>query len=211
MMRIRHFDWRDECAIRRVYKRAFAGFPWYEELSDGEMQRRWEDWRTKRGAWALIAEQDEEIVGALLWDGPTLNELRAERGETLTRFAQKLVWPRTVLALDELHFDHRERLIRFSQERLRPHTNLIWEREVIVDPRAQGHGIGTTLRRVFLYRMVSDNATVLVLTRMRDDNLPIIRIAEKLGFLRTDIRVPSSQIPGVFHEYWYWQQEAKGD
>lgn len=182
-MRIRYVRWQqDGMVIRLIYQNAFAGFPWHETLSDAEVQRRWEDYRSKRGSQALVAERDEAVIGALLWDQPTLDELGIERGETLARFAE---------------------------EHLGPNTILVWEREVIVSPAARGQGIGTALRRSFLNRISGTTAT-LILTRMRDDNLPIIHIAKKLGFLRTGIRVPSSQIPDVSHEYWYLLQEGGG-
>jgi hypothetical protein len=46
------------------------------------------------------------------------------------------------------------------------------------------------------------SAKTLILTRMRNDNLPILKIADRLGFQRTGIKIPSRQ-PGTFHEYWY--------
>lgn len=172
----------DERAVRRIYQGAFAGFPWYETLSRKEVYRRWKNYRRKRGSRAIVAERGGEIIGALLWDTPTLDELRVERGERLARFA-------------EAHLGRK--------------TPLIWEREVFVSPDAQKHGVGTKLRRSFLDEL-RETATVLVLTRMRNDNLPIIHIARMFGFSRTGIKVPSSQVPETFHEYWFLSQRREG-
>jgi L-amino acid N-acyltransferase YncA len=182
MIRIRDFRWTDVIAIHRAYQGAFAGFPWYETLSDAEVQRRWESYMSKRGFRVLVAEWFGEVVGALLWDAPILDELRVERGEILARFA--------------------ERHLGFK-------TLLIWEREVFVSPDAQRKGIGTELRRSFLDRM-RETATTLILTRMRNDNLPIIHIARMFGFSPTGIKTPSSQAPGVSHEYWFMSQRWEG-
>lgn len=38
---------------------------------------------------------------------------------------------------------------------------------------------------------------------MRDDNYGIIKVNERFGMQRTGIKVPSSQVLGLFHEYWY--------
>ncbi len=86
----------------------------------------------------------------------------------------------------------------------------MWERELIVDPIYQRQGIATALRERFLKKVLGMSVPVLILTRMREDNIPVLRIATKLGFSRTFILVQSSQRKDVFHEYYYKQLNAKG-
>lgn len=43
----------------------------------------------------------------------------------------------------------------------------------------------------------------LALTRMRDDNVGIVRINEQLGFSKTGIRVASQAYLGLMHDYWF--------
>jgi len=87
---------------------------------------------------------------------------------------------------------------------------LIWERELIVHPTNQGQGVGSKLRAAFVESVLNHcEKGVLIFTRMRDDNIPVIKIAEKFGFRRTGIRTLSSQKSGVFHEYWYFSQKRR--
>lgn len=166
--------------IVSVYQRAFAGYPWFENLSDDEVQKRLVNNSGKNGFQPFIAEgPNGEVAGALWYDTPTLEQLSAERGKELAEFASTVC--------QENNLQH-----------------LIWEREVLVDPQFQKQGIATRLRTAFLSYLIEafpDGA--LMLTRMRDDNIGIIKIAERVDYARTGIRVPSSQTPGIFHEYWY--------
>lgn len=175
MRKIRNLKDGDEIVIQKIYQMAFSGFPWHEDLSSEEVERRWNIQKRKRGFGGLVAEENGEVVGAIWWDLPSLEELRAERGDALAEFTVKI---------------QRGKL-------------LIWEREVIVSPQYQGKKIGFQLRVAFIEKISQTTKKALILTRMRDDNIPIIGIAEKLGFLRTGIKVSSSQKSNTFHEYWY--------
>lgn len=182
MAAIRDLRESDVTAVQEIYRQAFAGFPWYEALSSADVQGRWDFCATKYGFRAIVAVEDGVVVGALLWDTPTIEDLRLERGDALACFA-----------IDRLCED----------------VLLVWEREVMVAPSAQGRGIATQLRLQFL-ECIGEMRAALILTRMRDDNVPIVHIAAKRGFSRTGIKVPSSQKPEVSHEYWYLLQEKKG-
>lgn len=177
-MIIRTLNAGDWAAIGEILPAAFAGFPWYENLSPVEVTRRLESMQAKRRTAGLVAEEAGVVLGTSLWDTPMILELESERGEALARFAAE----------------------RMSTGGRSP--KLVWERELLVHPNYQGRSIGTALRMEFINRLAREG-NFLVLTRMRDDNLPTIRIAEKMGFSRTGIRVESSQKAGVFHEYWY--------
>ena len=180
-MNIRKFVEKDTLSVQVIYRLAFASFPWYEDLSNEEIEKRWKTQQAKPGFECLIADELDEIVGAIWWDKPTLDELCFERGELITQFAK---------------------------QKIRMGDLLIWERELIVSPAHQGRGIGSQLRVAFVELVLNRcKKGVLILTRMRDDNLPVIRIAEKSDFQRTGIRTPSNQKSWVSHEYWYFLKE----
>ena len=180
-MNIRKFVEKDALSVQVIYRLAFASFPWYEDLSNEEIEKRWKTQQAKIGFECLIADALNKVVGAIWWDKPTLDELRSERGKFI---------------------------IQFVKQKIRMGDLLVWERELIVSPAYQGHGIGSQLRAAFIELVLNRcERMVLILTRMRDDNLSVIRIAEKFGFKRTGYRTPSSQKSGVFHEYWYFSKE----
>lgn len=161
-----------------MYRRAFLGKPWFEDLSSEEVNKRLTIQSTRRGFQALVARSlKNEIAGALWFDSPSLEVIESERGTQLAQFAK-----------------------RYSELGI----PIVWEREVIVDPNFQNQGIATRLRETFLsyLRLAYPNGAI-ILTRMRDDNDTIIAIAKRLGFERTGIATPSSQVYGVNHEYWY--------
>ena len=166
--------------IANVYQEAFAGFPWYEDLSFEEILRRISSNMGNPGFESFLAENTEgEIIGGLWFDQPSIRQLEEERGKSLTEFTGSFCEANGI-------------------------QSVIWERELIIRPDNQRQGIATRLRLTFLaYLAEKFPEGALVLTRMRDDNIGTITIAEKLGYQRTGIRIPSSQKPNIFHEYWY--------
>ncbi|MEK7477874.1 MAG: GNAT family N-acetyltransferase [Patescibacteria group bacterium] len=176
-MKIRDlFPNTDIPGILGMYREAFSGYPWYEQLSEEIVRTRWEHNSSQPNFRCLVAENEiGQVVGAVWWNSLNESGLRKERGEQLEEFVAS-------------HF---------------PGWSLVWEREVMVSTSHQGKGLGLLLRQEFQARLVREGQKILVLTRMRDDNGAIIHSGEKIGFQRTGIRLPSSQKPGVFHEYWY--------
>lgn len=163
-----------------AYLEAFRGFPWSEDsLTINEVNKRLESQLNKTGLRIFTFENAaEEIVAASWFDTPTLSDIENERGLELRNFAERTM---SAWKIDRL----------------------IWEREVLVVPSYQNLGLGTRIRTRVIEYIDRTFYSSLILTRMRDDNFPIIKIAEKLGFKRTDITKPSSQILGVSHEYWF--------
>lgn len=206
---INYFDEKwDLPSLLECYKLAFAGFPWFENLSDEEIHARWKTYCTKRDFTCLVAREHTrttegiriQVVGAIWWDVITLENLEKERGKQLAEFARK-----TLRTIDEE--EHQK-----SRGQWSVYPFPIWERDLIVRPSHQNQGIGKNLRASFLAKSITllmGESTfgrcnsLLILTRMRDDNLPTLKIAEKLEFQRTEIRAPSSQKLDTFHEYWF--------
>lgn len=162
--------------IEEMYARAFAGFPWYESLTPEEVRRRVRADMEKPGFRAFVATKEDGVVGAHWSDTPTLAQLTIQRGPQLGNFIVDN-FPRGL--------------------------PLVWERELMVKPDEQGNGVGTALRRNFLdYLETQYRGGALVVTRMRDDNIPTLVTAQRCGFSDTSIRIPSSQTPGVNHGYY---------
>ena len=172
-MEIRRLLDRDERSVQVVYRDAFLGPPWLEDIGVEEVGRRWREYRAKRGFDGRVALYHGDLVGAIWWDTPTPDDLRTVRG------------------------DARGAIVQSDAERI------YWVRDTVVSRCRQGIGIGRELRSAFIAELPEDS---IALTRHRDDNTGIIRLSETMGFRRTGIRVPSSQIPGLFHEYWYYHK-----
>ena len=172
--------------VSKMYKEAFAGFPWFEDLSAEEVSKRLDSNMTKGGFESFIAEDENgEIIGGLWFDSPTLEQLQAERGEKLADFTRKLCEASST-------------------------NDLIWERELMVRPDCQRQKIATRLRMAFLTYLSGKYPNgVFVLTRMRDDNIGTLKIAQRLGYQRTGIKMPSSKNPNVYHEFWYKHVNSK--
>lgn len=163
-----------------IYRRSFAGHPWFEELSEEESLKRILA-QVMRPGFRVWVERGSNgrIAGATWIDELTLEALGVERGEALKSFAQGLA----------------------ETARL---SSIVWIRETIVAPEYQGRGVATRLKEGLMQFLGSNYLKgVLVLTRMRDDNYGIIKVNERFGLRRSGIRVRSSQIQGLFHEYWY--------
>lgn len=166
--------------IGYIYQEAFSGYPWFEELSFDTIDDRLSANISKPGFSAFVAYgEQQELAGSLWFDLPTFDELEIERGSALRILAERICEEKDI-------------------------KTIIWEREVMVRPKYQGQGIATKLRTAFIgYIGGAYEDGTLILTRMRDDNSAIIKIAEKLGFSRSGIQMPSRQNPETNHEYWY--------
>lgn len=165
--------------VAELLRRGFAGAPWFEDISETEALGRVESHAMKPGFEAILAREAETIVAGLWYDTPSLDELRDERGADLADFTRAMSEKAGI-------------------------GKVVWEREVVVHPAYQGRGLATGLRREFLEQLAADESQpTLLLTRMRDDNVVVIAIAQKFGYTRTGICMPSSQKPEISHEYWY--------
>lgn len=166
--------------IETAYQNAFSGHPWYENLSVQEVRKRLDKDQSRSGFNAFIAENtDGCVLGGLWYDTPTIDELRITRGESLADFATNI----------------------FKEEAIQ---SFVWERELIVDPQFQRQHIATDLRENFLDHLKDRYPQgVLILTRMKEDNLATIKIAQNLGYSPTGIKIESSTFPGQYHQYWY--------
>lgn len=174
MHEIRAFSLPDEEQILAIYRRAFQEEPWLEILPRQVVSKRWDRCQRKPGFRCLVTLIGGQIAGFIWWHAATPDELARDRGIDLTMFA---------------------------------HTKgngcpLIWEDEVVTDPKHWGKGVATALRTEML-RIVGNGTRALVLTRMREDNEGILVVARRLGFQPTSLTAPSKKWPGVFHQYWY--------
>ncbi len=170
--------------MAEILKQCFAGYPWYEDLSEEDAQSRIDSHVSKPGFDAIMFEDQDGPIGAIWYDTPSADDLEAERGSELMEFAD--------------YFGTRQNIDR-----------IVWVRESAVRPDYQGQGLATRLRIEFLNQLANDGiGDTLILTRMRSDNHAIIAIAQKFDYQPTGIKIPSSQNPEACHEYWYKLVEA---
>ncbi|MBI5793951.1 hypothetical protein HZA87_02585 [Candidatus Uhrbacteria bacterium] len=86
-MDIRSLTPGDDAHVISVYRRAFGGAPWHQELGKQEVSDIWRDHVSRPGFGCLVAVVDARVVAATWYDVPTLTTLAKERGEELARFA----------------------------------------------------------------------------------------------------------------------------
>lgn len=173
-MTIRPIVTADAQRIKIVYQHAFAGYPWFEDLSEDEVGDRWSVMIEKPGFSGLVAEVNDMAVGATWYDQPTIDGLAEERGSQLADF---------VRSLDTAH------------------RVLVWVRETVVHPAFQGKGIARRLKAESVKGLVE--RPCVLLTRMRSNNHAIIKLNRDQGMMPTGITLPCSLDNNHFHEYWY--------
>lgn len=172
-MKTREYQPIDAAMVQLIWQRAFAGPPWHEQLDDQEMQKRWQACCNKKGFGCLVMEHDGQVVGFICWNIPTLKELAKKRGSALAAFAAKFQQP------------------------------VVWLEVICANLDYQRQGIARKLREDAISIFVGKFYDCLLLTRHREDNIPVINLSKSMEFEPTGIKVPSSQVPGLYHEYWY--------
>ncbi len=173
-MVIRELRNGEERDVQRVCQEAFSGFPWFLAMTDEYISNRWNSCSKHSGFHCVVAEIDGSIVGACWFCEMGNEEIEAEKGKALRGFAEayQISCPR------------------------------IWIDATVVNPRFQGQGLAKAIKMWILELIRSSHPQALLLTRMRDDNVGIIRINEEVGFRRTGIRIPATGSVHL-HEYWY--------
>lgn len=133
---IRAYHESDRTRVESVYRQAFAGPPWHEQLTEEEVSGRWQKCIECNDFKCLVQESRGIITGFTCWDYPTIDALRAHCTEELVRFV-----------------------------RLNPDMKIIWIRETCVDPKFQGRGIAHALKRAAMRIMSKDFAIILTRLR----------------------------------------------
>lgn len=173
-MKIRDYYSGDFAQISKIYKEAFGGYPWYENLSDQEVYSRLSDHFSRNTFMCLVAEMDDLIIGATWCDILPPELLENERGKILSSFVKKL-----------------------------SNYPVIWVRETIVKKEFQGQGVAKALKNEQMLILRKNYHNGVALTRMRDDNFAIINVNLKAGWSKTGIRTQSKLDSTKWHEYYY--------
>lgn len=163
-----------------IYSQAFAGYPWFEDISIEVARQRILENVGFKGFSGFVAFQDEKMAGLSWLDTPELEALiQRGRNDHLQEFIDKMV--------DD-----------------RGQVPLIYVRDTLVKPEFQGQGIASALKRYYLeFCSQKFENGALMLTRHREDNIAIIKGSIRWGFQPTGVRVPTSADPSIHHEYWY--------
>ena len=168
----------------QAYLKAFHGAPWYEtDLTIEEVSRRLNEQASKPGFDGIwIHDGQGELVCASWYDTPDLGSLQKEQGKPLRDLVESLSIQTGAV-------------------------KLVWQRETIVSPQYQTQGLALIVKQAITSRLKhaadSYGSPIIVATRMRDDNVRIIKVNEKVGFERTGVKVESRKTPGKTHEYWF--------
>lgn len=160
--------------VANLIQKSFSGFPWYEVLSKEECFNRIKKDFQRKEFFGFLLFVEKNPVAANWVDQISINQIMEQRGEKLASFAQNLGL-----------------------------SSIWWGRDLVVHPDYQRKGFGTQIRNHVLQNLKLTNSGEYIFTRMRHDNLGSIKICERLGYAKTEILVPSSQIVGLFHEYYY--------
>jgi ribosomal protein S18 acetylase RimI-like enzyme len=164
----------------RIYAQAFAGYPWFENLSRDTVSQRIQIHTEKPGFELVVAENSGILSGATWFYEDT------DEGVTLQKNGQELL------------------SILNSLREIYGVSSLVYICETIVNPNNQGQGIASKLKTMSIDLLQEKYPSgVLAYTRMRDDNQGIIKINTRAGFSRSGVTVPSSSNPDLRHEYWY--------
>lgn len=96
----------------------------------------------------------------------------------------------------------------FAKEKIEENklSKCVWQAETMVHPRYQNQGIATKLKAEIDFSLQSiskKSGGVFACTRLREDNIHIISINKKFGFMQTGIKVPCSLKLDTNHEFWY--------
>jgi RimJ/RimL family protein N-acetyltransferase len=163
----------EETRVWNLCQRSFAGFPWFETMPDEAIQNRWRQHNARTNFCCLVAEINTQIAGVSWFHEITDDELELEKDKALREFATT-------------NF---------------PAVTRIWVDATVTDPDFQKSGVATQLKVKLLEMIRTSYPETCILTRMRDDNVGIIRINERFGFKRTGVKVLGKN--DIRHEFWY--------
>ena len=165
-------------ALLNIYRECFTGFPWFNKPSYDDAFSRLDRQLRRTDCICLVAKVDKKIIGASWCDEILLVELEQERGGVE---ASSII------------------RVNFSDMRL------IWLRATIVSPAYQGQGL-TKKIKIHLHDQIKLKYTKpLIVTRMRSDNIPIIKINTELGYKKLGVATRSKLDALAMDEYWYFE------
>lgn len=167
--------------VTPLYRRCFRYGVWQEDLSIENVVNRLEGCFARDFRGNFLFTIDEQCIGATWYEYVNLDWLAKNKGSDLAYFASQLIMK------DHLY-------------------HLVWHTETLVDPSFSGLGLATSLKQTVDDRLVASSKAdggILLCTRMRDDNIAILKTNTKLGFQKTGIRMPCNLDPEISHEYWF--------
>ena len=173
-MNIRSICKGDEVAIWKLCQKAFKGYPWFENMTDDSIKARWMKHIREPNFQCLVVVNDGNQILSVAWFHDISHEtIKIQKGVPLLEFVTSK----------------------------HPDRPCVWIDATVTDPDFQGRGMATKLKQAIFERILGLHSRPLILTRMRDDNVGIIKVNEKFGFIRTGIKITGSG--EVQHEFWY--------
>lgn len=170
----------------KTYQAAFAGYPWYENLTSIQTKERIKSDLNRpgfEGVW--FVDESDNLIGASWYYDIDLDKVKGERGDELALFTTNLMKNNKI-------------------------SQVVWQSMTLVSPEHQRQGVGSELKKV-IFQGLQDRAnkvgSILYLTRIREDNSGSQGMNK--NFLKqTGIKIAASrtnpnQPEGIMHEYWY--------
>jgi hypothetical protein len=163
----------DKIGIQLLIRDAFSGYPWYQDYLQDDLDNLWKVATARPGFKGIVALDENNTITGASWW--YLPTDTSIRGETLSKFIRHTKGDRV----------------------------LVWEDAILVLRKSQGLGVGSVLRNMFIVSVKNTHKQALIISRIRDDNVPSILLAERIGFKRTGAKFKESKHPHVSQEYWY--------
>lgn len=167
--------------VTPLYRQCFRLGVWNEDLSVESVVGRLENCFSRDFRGYFLFDTGEICIGASWYEYVNLDWITKNKGAELADFiAQKM-----------------------SSHNL---GQIIWQTETLVHPDFKDQGLATQLKTIIdqdLQALSSPLGGVIAATRMRDDNIGILKVNSRLQYQKTGIRMPCNLDPDISHEYWY--------
>lgn len=164
------------------YQDAFLNGVWQEVLSKEVVEKRLtRDFSVDFHGYWLVDKTNGTLACTSWFEYTSLDFIKNSKSPLLAEFAKEILDSQKIKII-------------------------AWYSETFTHSNYWGMGYAkllTDLNFADIQQKANKEGGVLVLLRMRNDNLKIININEKRGFQRTGITMPCTLKPDTNHEFWF--------
>jgi hypothetical protein len=167
--------------VTPLYRQCFKRGVWNEDLSIESVVGRLENCFSRDFRGYFLFDIGEICIGASWYEYVNIDWIKDNKGSDLANFiTQKML-----------------------SNNLR---QIVWQTETLVHPDFAKQGLAGQLKSIIdmdLQKLSLPVGGILTATRMRDDNIAILKVNSKLQYNKTGIRMPCNLDPKIEHEYWF--------
>ncbi len=169
--------------VTPLYRQCFRLGVWNEDLSVESVVGRLENCFSRDFRGYFLFDSGEVCIGASWYEYVNLDWIEKNKGYELADF---IVGKMITNSLKQI----------------------IWQTETLVnpDPKYAKHGFASQLKTIIdqdLQILSSSLGGIIAATRMRDDNIGILKVNSRLQYQKSGIRMPCNLDPDISHEYWF--------